>query len=65
MFKQAAEETLRNNSIQLQATLEVVSNIGQNLRDIINEVFRNFEKINLERNDKRANAAEVLELRYS
>jgi hypothetical protein len=41
----------------------MVNNIGQNLSGIINEVFRNFEKLNLEYSDKRKNAAEVLELK--
>jgi hypothetical protein len=60
---QAAEENLNNNALQIQTTLEMVNNIGQNLRGIINEVFRNFKKLNLEYNDKRKNAAVVLELK--
>jgi hypothetical protein len=30
MFKQAAEENLSNNSMQIQATLEIIINVGQN-----------------------------------
>jgi hypothetical protein len=63
MFKQAAEENFNNNALQIQKTLEMVNNIGQSLRGIINEVFRNFEKLNLEYSDGRKNAAEVLELK--
>jgi uncharacterized protein YoxC len=63
MFRQAAEENFNNNALQIQTTLEMVNNIGQNLRGIINEVFRNFEKLNKEYSDKKKNAAEVLELK--
>jgi hypothetical protein len=41
----------------------MVSNIGQNLRDTINEVFRNFEKMNLEYKDKRSEGPIVQELK--
>jgi hypothetical protein len=44
MFRQPAEENFNNNALQIQTTLEMVNNIGQNLKGIINEVFRNFEK---------------------
>jgi hypothetical protein len=63
MFKQAAEENFNNNALQIQTTLEMVNSIGQNLSGIINEVFINFEKLNLEYGDQRKNAAEVLELK--
>jgi hypothetical protein len=63
MFRQAAEENFNNNALQIQTTLEMVNNIGQNLSGIINKVFRNFEKLNLEYSDTRKNAAEVLELK--
>jgi hypothetical protein len=63
MFRQTAEENFNNNSLQIQTSLEMVSNIGQNLSGLINEVFRNFEKMNLDINDKWKNAAEVFELK--
>jgi hypothetical protein len=53
LLKQTEEGKLGTNSLQLQSTLEIVDNIRQNLVNTMNEILRNFEKLNINSNDKR------------
>jgi hypothetical protein len=62
-FKQGAEENFRGNSMQIQTTLEMIGTIGQNFKEMINEVFGNFEKMNLGNKGRRAGGVIVQELK--